>query len=169
MKNLRIYDSDVLLEKLNVNKVPNISKVIRNSGIKVSSVPSLAIDGRRAIAAISGEKTENIIYINRHLTKESRRFIATYMYSYIQLYYQQGFFFPSLCEEENFDKKAYQYALKLLMPEKIFTSDVQQGMDIERLSKKYKVSMYVVDERKKLMNRDKQKAKFKVIQGGKRG
>ena len=71
-------------------------------------------------------------------------------------------------EEESFDKKAYHYALKLLMPEKIFKTDIEKGMNNRRLSKKYKVSMFLINERLNLMEHEKQKAKLKVIQGGRR-
>ena len=51
------------------------------------------------------------------------------------------------------------------MPEKIFERDVEQGLNNRKLARKYKVSMFLANERRELMDRDRQKAKFKVIQG----
>ncbi len=166
MKNLKIYRQDLLLEQLNVNRVPNIGKVIRDSGITVMSTPSMVMKDYRALSVI--DSSWNGIYINKKVSKKARRFISTYMYCYIQLYYNEGYFSKGLLEEESFDKKAYHYALKLLMPEKIFKTDIEKGMNNRRLSKKYKVSMFLINERLNLMEHEKQKAKLKVIQGGRR-
>lgn len=166
MKSLKIYNPNLLLEQLNISKVPNIGKIIRDSGIKVMSVSSRIMENYRAL--IFFDSDDNNIYVNKNLSKEAKRFIATYMYSYIQLYYSSKDdkpFHKSLCEEEIFDKKAYQYALRLLMPEKIFERDVEQGLNNRKLARKYKVSMFLANERRELMDRDRQKAKFKVIQG----
>lgn len=100
MKNLKIYRQDLLLEQLNVNRVPNIGKVIRDSGITVMSIPSMVMKDYRALAVI--DSSWNGIYINK------------------------------------------------------------------KVSKKYKVSMFLINERKNLMEHEKQKAKLKVIQGGRR-
>lgn len=166
MKSLKIYNPNLLLEQLNINKVPNIGKIIRDSGIKVTAVSSRIMKNYRAL--IFFDSPDNNIYVNQNLSKEARRFVATYMYSYVQLYYDSEndrLFNKPLFEEENFDKRAYQYALRLLMPEKIFERDVEQGLDNRKLARKYKVSMFLASERRELMNRDKQKAKFKVIHG----
>lgn len=166
MDNLKIYNPKSLLDQVNINKVPKIGKIIKDSGIRVTSVPSKHMKNYRALISI--DSTGNDIFIYQVLSKEAKRFIATYMYSYVQLYYNSedvGTFNKSLFEEENFDKKAYHYALRLLMPEKIFERDVKKGLDNRKLAKKYRVAMFLVSERRELMERDKQKAKFKVIQG----
>lgn len=170
MGNLKIYDPNLLLEQVNINKVPNINKIIKNSGIRVTSIPSIIMKNYRALVFIDSKGWD--IYINRSLPKKVKKFIAAYMYSYVQLYYNREdvgeFSHPlPLSEEENFDKKAYRYALRLLMPENIFKSDVEKGLDNKKLAKKYKVSMFLAKERRELMERDKQKAKFKVIKGKK--
>lgn len=166
MNNLKIYNPNSLLEQVNINEVPKIGKIIKGSGIRVISFSSNRMKKHRALVYINSPT--NGIVINRNLSKEAKRFIVTYMYSYVQLYYNSedvGIFHKLLFEEENFDKKTYNYTLRLLMPEKIFESDVKKGLDNEELAKKYKVSGFIADERRKLMERDKKKAKLKVIQG----
>ena len=68
MKNLKIYRQDLLPEQLNVNRVPNIGKVIRDSGITVMSTPSMVMKDYRALSVI--DSSWNGIYINKKVSKK---------------------------------------------------------------------------------------------------
>lgn len=166
MRKIKIYNQKLLLKKLNIQKAPSIGRMIRASGITIVTIPNRKIKSHRAIIAIDTKSDESTIYLKKNLPTVTKRFIVTYLFAYIQLYYNGGEFYQALWEEENFDRKAYNYALRLMIPEVLLEGDIKRGMNVDSLAKKYKASLHVVGERINLMKRDKQKAKFKVIQGG---
>lgn len=162
MKNINISSLSELLNDLN-ESIPSVSNIIKKSGINVILFPSEIQNNVMSLITMDEEKDSYYIYIRNSLCYETQRFMAAYMYFYLGQYYKGDMMHKVHYDEEVYDKKAYKDALSLLMPEQMFKQDIENGMSNKEISKKYQVSLYLVNERINLIERDNEKRKLKVL------
>lgn len=141
-------------------KIPSLERILKKEDIKAYLFPRKNTNVR-GLTLISSDKTT--IYVRKRMSENSRRFMVGYMYCYHKLYTTEEITHHIFYDESIYDKKAYNETLKLLVPINMLKSDMEKGISMKELSKKYQVSQNVLLERIKLDNRQKAKAKLKML------
>lgn len=141
-------------------KIPNLKRILEKENIKAYLFPRKNTNVK-GLTLISPDKIT--IYISKDMPQKSRRFMIGYMYCYHKLYTTEETTHHIFYDESIYDKKAYNETLKLLVPINMLKNDVEKEISMEELSEKYQVSQNVLLERLMLDNRQKEKAKLKML------
>lgn len=141
-------------------KIPSLEIILKKENIKAYLFPRKNTNVK-GLTLISSDQTT--IYVSNRMSKNSIRFMVGYMYCYQKLYTTEETTHHIFYDESIYDKKAYNETLKLLVPINMLKGDVEKGISMKELSEKYQVSENVLLERIKLDNRQKAKAKLKIL------
>ena len=149
IKNLVISDPKELLENLNVYGVPDITKVVKDCGFNLYLSKIKPVNMRGFVSVDDYSDKEKLIVLRNSLTFTTQRFLIAYLFSSYQLNSESnGKYISILYDETIYDKKVYNYALDLLMPDFIFDDDYKK-YDLSFLAQKYNVSEFLIDEKVK--------------------
>lgn len=163
IKNLRVNDSNKLLEILKINDIPDIIELINSCGFKVliadyqnnldSKFESV---GANIMCGIIVENNNKKICYSQTLVPTTVRFVTAYLFSSYQLNCQkEDEYFEVLFDESIYDEKVYDYTLSLLMPDNIFKNEYEQIQDTLVLAKRYNVSEYLINQKIKRIEKRK--------------
>lgn len=148
IRNLKIGNPQELLKIHNLEGIPDISALISKCNIDLTTFePSLTKGLENVQGCICVDDSHKTIMINRNTSPIIIRFIAGYLLSYDQLHEVKDSYV--LYQESIYDKKVYDFTLDLLMPDSIFDKEkVESYSDVKKLAKKYKVSEFLITEKK---------------------
>ena len=163
IKNLRVNDPNKLLEILKINAIPDIIELINSCGFEVVIADYQSIldikderAGANIMCGIIVENDNKKICYSETLVPTTVRFITAYLFSSYQLNCEKDDdYFEVLFDESIYDEKVYNYALGLLMPDKIFKNEYQKIQDISLLAEKYNVSEYLINQKIKRIGKQK--------------
>lgn len=168
--NLRFSNPTKLLKKMNLQRVDDPILFAKQLGFSVASLDSLnpilysfQDFGTPRAGLYQGRKVfhqSGKIYLSEDCSLSTRKFYIAYLIANYELYSKPSEKYTCiLLDEDFFDRRAYQYAVDLLIPDEVSRLGPISSKNLTRLSEEYQVSKCLIQYK---MNHKEKIKKFEV-------